>query len=77
MNASPSMLSHDPPADLEPISTVRTQAAFVRALLDEIERVAPAGEGTAITAQLAEELARLGSRCIATAMALSSCPRRR
>jgi len=51
-------------------SPVRSQAAFVRALLDEVERVAPAGGDRAVNEQLADELTRLGCRCVELANAL-------
>lgn len=56
------------------VSPVRSQAAFVRALLDELERVAPAGADLtdSVTEQLVEELARLGCRCIEIANVLTA-----
>jgi len=57
--------------DVRAMSSVRSQAAFVRALLDEVERVAPSGAGDAVSAQLVEELARLGCRCFDTASTLT------
>lgn len=48
---------------------LRRQAALARALLDEIERLVPAGD--AIRMNLADELARLGRRCIEAADALA------
>ena len=59
-------------SDVRAVSPVRSQAAFVRALLDEVERIAPAGGDRAVTEQLAEELARLGCRCIELANALEA-----
>lgn len=53
-------------------ASVRGQAAFVRALLDELERISPAGKEGAFSAQLVEELARLGCRCLEAATALSA-----
>jgi hypothetical protein len=50
------------------LSGVRIQAAVVRALLDE-ERVAPSTAGSAVSAQLVEELARLGCRLLEVASA--------
>jgi hypothetical protein len=44
----------------------------VRALLDEVERVAPAGADVAFDAQVVEELARLGCRCIEMASGLTA-----
>ncbi len=46
---------------------LRSQAALVRALLDEIERVVPwesGGAESTLGAQLAEELSRLGDRVL-------------
>ena len=54
------------------LSGVRSQAAFVRTLLDEVERVAPSSAGGAVTAQLVEELARLGCRFLEVASALTA-----
>lgn len=54
------------------LQSVRSQAAFVRALLDEVERVAPPGSDDAVSEQLVEELARLGRRCIEIANALAA-----
>lgn len=53
-------------------TSLRSQAAFVRALLDELERISPADSEGALGAQLVEELARLGCRCLETASALSA-----
>ena len=54
------------------LAGVRSQAAFVRTLLDEVERVAPSGTGNAVSTQLVEELARLGCRFLEVASALST-----
>ena len=54
------------------LASVRSQAAFVRSLLDEVERLAPAGADTALTEQLIEELARLGCRCLDAASSLAA-----
>jgi hypothetical protein len=48
---------------IRPATTVRSQAACVRTLLDEVERVVPAELADPMSAQLVEELSRLGSRC--------------
>jgi hypothetical protein len=53
------------------VSGVRSQAAFVRALLDEVERLAPAGAEEVVRAQVVEEIARLGWRCIELAKVLT------
>jgi hypothetical protein len=55
----------------ESFTHVRSQAAFVRSLLDEVERVAPSVPAAAVSAQLVEELARLGCRFLEIAGALS------
>jgi hypothetical protein len=49
--------------DLEPL---RREAAFVRALLDELDNLAPSSriDPRAVTSQLAEELASLGARLL-------------
>jgi hypothetical protein len=54
------------------LASVRSQAAFVRSLLDEVERIAPAGAHGPVSAQLVEELARLGCRFIEVASALTT-----
>jgi hypothetical protein len=56
---------------VRPMSSVRNQAALLRTLLDEVERVAPLGADEAVCEQLVEELARLGCRCIELASALT------
>jgi hypothetical protein len=54
------------------LADLRSQAACVRALLDEVERVVPAGAAAgAAGAQLVEELARLGCRFLEAAGALT------
>ena len=57
--------------DLLEIGSLRAQAAFIRALLDEVERVTPAAAPVAIREQLVEELARLGCRFIELANGLA------
>jgi hypothetical protein len=55
------------------LAHVRSQAAFVRSLLDEVERVAPqvsVAPGI-VSAQLVEELARLGCRFLEVASELT------
>lgn len=54
------------------VSRVRSQAAFVRALLDELERVSPPSADDTVSEQLIEEIARLGCRCIEIAGALTA-----
>lgn len=57
--------------DVPEIGSLRAQAAFIRALLDEVERVTPAAAPIAIREQLVEELARLGCRFIELANGLA------
>lgn len=57
------------------LGAVRSEAAFVRSLLDEVERLVPSGESNAISAQLIEELGRLGCRCLEVAQALAAAER--
>lgn len=52
--------------------SLRSQAAFLRTLLDELERVSPAVAEGALGAQVVEELARLGYLCLETANAMSA-----
>jgi hypothetical protein len=54
------------------LSGVRSQAAFVRALLDEVERAVPSGCDEPVSEQLVEELARLGCRFLEAASALTA-----
>jgi hypothetical protein len=53
------------------VTPVRSQAAFVRALLDDVERLQPAGASGPLSQQLVEELSRLGCRCIELAARLT------
>lgn len=55
-----------------PVSRLRGQAAFVRTLLDELERIAPADSDELLADQVVEELARLGWRCAELARALGA-----
>jgi hypothetical protein len=54
---------------VRPIIDVRSQAACVRALLDEVERTTGADR---LDEQLVEELGRLGCRCVELAAKLST-----
>jgi hypothetical protein len=60
------------------LSAIRSQAAFVRTLLDEVERTTAASSAAArldeshLSAQLVEELARLGCSFIEVASGLTS-----
>lgn len=58
--------------EIRALASVRSQAAFVRALLDEVERVAPSTGECPLSVQLVEELARLGCRFIEVADALTA-----
>jgi hypothetical protein len=62
---------------------LRSHAALVRALLDEIERLAPVASGgsdaalfVALGDQLAEEVGRLGCRMLECAAAMTEAPSR-
>jgi hypothetical protein len=74
MNAPHSLLLHSSSRtnDGHALLSVRSQAAFVRALLDEVERIVPPELSEledAMNEQLVEELARLGTRLLAAASA--------
>lgn len=58
MNVAKRMPHHHAPA-----TRIRSQAACVRTLLDEVERGLPPDLDDPMSIQLVEELARLGSRC--------------
>lgn len=65
------------PASTEPspasssLRALRSQAAFVRSLLDEVERLAPSSAvGEALSEQIVDEIARLGSRSLQAAAEL-------
>ena len=60
------------PPSSSSLSAVRAQAAFLRSLLDEVERLSPrsaAAEG--ITEQVVEELTRLGCKSLEAAAELT------
>ena len=61
-----------PASEARSFTTVRSQAAFVRALLDEVERVIPQESDDLVTEQLVEELARLGCRFLDVASKLTT-----
>jgi hypothetical protein len=70
------MLRFGEPEPRQALRRIRNQAALVRALLDEIERLAPAAEGCPMLAesvgtQLAEEVWRLGSRMLECARTIA------
>jgi len=56
---------------VQTVPSVRSQAACVRTLLDEVERTLPAELADPMSAQLIEELGRLGCGCVELAAALS------
>jgi hypothetical protein len=53
------------------LGSVRSQAAFVRTLLDEVERVTFHDTEEALSEQVVEELARLGCRFLEVANAVA------
>lgn len=53
-------------------SKVRRQAAYLRALLDDVERVLPSGLDHGVSEELLEDLRRLGYRCIEAASSLTT-----
>ena len=54
------------------LRALRSQAAFLRTLLDDVERLAPAsGEGEGFSEQIVEELTRLGCRSLEAASELT------
>jgi len=61
--------SSSPPSSSSPASSslqaLRSQAAFVRSLLDEVERLTPlSSSGEALSEQIVDEIARLGARAL-------------
>jgi hypothetical protein len=68
---SPLLAIHPSPA-ARALDNVRSQAAFARALVDEVERVLPHRERDLVRAQLVEELARLGCQLLDAASTLST-----
>jgi hypothetical protein len=53
------------------LRALRSQAAFVRSLLDEVERLAPSSaRGEALSEQIVDEIAELGSRSLQAAAEL-------
>lgn len=55
-----------------PVDAVRRHAAFVRTLVDEVDRATPSELADPVSAQMVEELARLGCRCVELAAALAA-----
>jgi hypothetical protein len=54
------------------LTAVRSQAAFLRSLLDELDRLPPMSEAQeSVADQIIEELARLGHRSLEAASAFS------
>lgn len=64
-----------PLGDVRSPSSVHSQAAFVRTLLDEVERLTRSPRGSeaaaAVSEQLVEELARLACQCLEMESALT------
>lgn len=59
------------PTPASSLEALRAQAAFVRALLDDVERLTPLSiDGEALCEQLAEEICRLASRSLQAAAEL-------
>ncbi|MBX3234165.1 MAG: hypothetical protein KIT84_40130 [Labilithrix sp.] len=54
------------------VSGVRSQIAFVRTLLDEVERATKSSTTEPLSEQVVEELARLGCRCLELAAMLTT-----
>lgn len=71
MSASTTLPCASSPITMTSTLPLRSQAAFVRALLDELERAIPADAKREVRAQVVEELGRLGSRCLQAAEALA------
>jgi hypothetical protein len=62
-----------PAQEEQGIVWVRTQVAIVRTLIDELDQLLPDPHGSAVRAQVAEELVRLGSRLLQLAGGLAMC----
>lgn len=74
MSASPSSsvrLVATRPTAFTALQAVRGQAAFLRSLLDEVERLTPGAVGDGIADQVVEEIARLGCRSLEAAAELT------
>ena len=75
MSASPSSsvrLVATRPTAFTALQAVRGQAAFLRSLLDEVERLTPGAVGSdGIADQVVEEIARLGCRSLEAAAELT------
>lgn len=70
--ALPPLASIKPSPANTALRALRSQAAFLRALLDEVERLAPASSGDeGFSEQIVEELARLGCRSLEAASELA------
>lgn len=70
--AKPSIASIEPSPASRALGALRSQAAFLRSLLDELERVAPASRAAeSLGDQVVEELSRLGCRSLEAASELS------
>jgi hypothetical protein len=72
MYALPPLASIEPSPASAALEALRSQAAFLRALLDEVERLAPASSGEeGFSEQVVEELVRLGCRSLEAASELT------
>ena len=70
--ALPPLASAKPSAASRALGALRSQAAFLRTLLDEVERLAPAsGSEHGLSEQVIEELARLGCLSLEAASQLT------
>ena len=54
------------------LATLRSQTAFVRTLVDELERLPSTLPADEVSLQIVEELHRLANRCIDVARSLSA-----
>lgn len=70
--ALPPLASVKPSPASAALGELRSQAAFLRALLDEVERLAPASSSEqGLSEQVVEELTRLGCRSLEAASELT------
>lgn len=60
-----------PPSRARAVARVRSQAGAVRTMLYELERTAALDDESEMSAQLIEELARLGVQCVEMARELA------
>jgi hypothetical protein len=64
-----------PLADELRLVHLRSQAAVIRTLADQVEHLSRAAEADGLGVQIVEEMARLGCRLLETAGALAEAPR--